>query len=108
IPGENGAGFLWYDAGLMRLKRKLVLLLLAAGPAFAQNSKPVAERLAAQNALFEEQYESDLRNLPERATAFGDYRCNDKLNDYSLNGILQRHKLDEAFLARLQSISTAG
>src|SRR5208283_3430929 len=33
------------------------------------NVKPVADRVAAQNALFEEQYESDLRNLSERATA---------------------------------------
>ena len=52
--------------------------------AFAQNAKPVADRVAAQNAIFEEQYESDLRNFPERATAFGDYRYNDKLADYSL------------------------
>jgi hypothetical protein len=30
--------------------------------------------MAAQNALFEEQHESDLRNAPERATSYGDYR----------------------------------
>ena len=61
----------------------------------SQEPKPVAEPLAAQNALFDEQYESDLRNFPERATAFGDYRYNDKLNDYSLDAIMQRHKTDE-------------
>jgi hypothetical protein len=33
----------------------------------------VDERLAAQNALFDEQYESDLREFPERATDLGDY-----------------------------------
>jgi hypothetical protein len=32
------------------------------------------DRIAAQNALFDEQYESDLRNFPTRATAYGDYR----------------------------------
>ncbi|HEY2232308.1 MAG TPA: DUF885 family protein, partial [Candidatus Angelobacter sp.] len=68
----------------------------------------MADRLAAQNALFEEQYESDLRNSPERATAFGDYRYNDKLSDHSLAGIAQRHKTDEDFLKRLQAIPTAG
>ena len=67
-------------------------------------TKPVAERLAAQNALFDEQYESDLRKFPERATAFGDYRYNDRLTDYSLIAIKQRHETDQAFLQRLQAI----
>jgi len=70
--------------------------------------KPVAARLAAQNAPFEDQYESDLRNFPQRATAFGDYRYNDKLNDYSLAAIAQRHETDRTFLGHLQAISTRG
>jgi uncharacterized protein (DUF885 family) len=91
----------------MRL-HSLFLLAAAAGSVFAQDLKPVADRLAAQNALFEEQYESDLRNLPERATAFGDYRYNDKLAQYSLDAIAQRHRTDEAFLTRLEAIPSAG
>ena len=66
----------------MRIHKILVVSLLLTGSVFAQDVKPVAERLAAQNALFDEQYESDLRNFPERATSFGDYRYNDKLADY--------------------------
>jgi uncharacterized protein (DUF885 family) len=92
----------------MRLHHSLFFLLAVAGCVFAQNLKPVADRLAAQNALFEEQYESDLRNFPERATAFGDYRYNDKLAEYSLEAIAQRHKADEAFLARLEAIPSTG
>jgi uncharacterized protein (DUF885 family) len=91
----------------MRFRPSLFFLLVAAC-VFAQNVKPVADRLVAQNALFEEQYESDLRNLPERATAFGDYRYNDKLAEYSLDAIAQRHKTDEAFLARLEAIPSTG
>src|SRR5580693_7905658 len=91
----------------MRFRPSLFFLLVAAC-VFAQNVKPVADRLVAQNALFEEQYESDLRNLPERATAFGDYRYNDKLAQYSLDAIAQRHKTDEAFLARLNAIPSTG
>ena len=72
----------------------------------AQNLKPVADRLAAQNALFEEQYDSDLRNFPERATAFGDYRYNDKLAEYSLQASSERHETDAAFIARLEAIPT--
>ncbi len=79
-----------------------------AALSFAQDPKPVAERLAAQNALFDEQYESDLRNFPERATAFGDYRYNDKLTDHSLAAIQQRHQTDVEFLKRLQAIATTG
>jgi uncharacterized protein (DUF885 family) len=81
---------------------------LATAPAFAQSVKPLADRLAAQNAVFDEQYESDLKNSPERATSFGDYRYNDQLGQYSLAAIAQRDKLNEAFLARLQAISTTG
>src|SRR5580692_469619 len=91
----------------MRLPQTLLLLVTATSFIFAQD-KPVADRLAAQNALFEEQYESDLRNFPERATAYGDYRYNDKLAEYSLDAIVQRHKIDEDFLARLEAIPTTG
>ncbi|HET9304971.1 MAG TPA: DUF885 domain-containing protein [Candidatus Sulfotelmatobacter sp.] len=74
----------------------------------AQQPKTLPDRLAAQNALFDEQYESDLRNYPQRATAFGDYRYNDRLNDYSLDAIMRQHQTDESFLTRLEAISTPG
>jgi uncharacterized protein (DUF885 family) len=92
----------------MRILQGLVLLCALAVSGFAQNLKPVAERIAAQNALFDEQYESDLRNFPQRATAFGDYRYNDKLAEYSLAAIADRNKADADFLARLEAIPTTG
>jgi uncharacterized protein (DUF885 family) len=92
----------------MRIYKRLLFPLVLAGSLFAQDLKPVAERLTAQNALFEEQYESDLRNFPERATSYGDYRYNDKLADYSLAAVVQRNETNRSFLARLQAIPTAG
>ena len=92
----------------MRLHHSLLFVVAVVSSAFAQNLKPVADRLAAQNALFEEQYESDLRNFPERATAFGDYRYNDKLADRSLDAIARYHKADQVFLARLEAIPSTG
>lgn len=92
----------------MRLHHSVFFVVALAGCVFAQNVKPLADRLAAQNALFEEQYESDLRNFPERATAFGDYRYNDQLNEYSLAAITRRHNTDEAFLSRLEAIPCTG
>src|SRR5580658_6327595 len=92
----------------MRLHHSLFFVVAVAGCVFAQNLKPVADRLAAQNALFEEQYESDLRNFPERATSYGDYRYNDKLADDSLEAIFRRQKTNQDFLARLEAIPSAG
>jgi uncharacterized protein (DUF885 family) len=92
----------------MRIYQLFVFSLALAVSSFAQALKPVSERLAAQNALFDEQYESDLRNFPERATSFGDYRYNDKLADYSLAAIAQRNETSRAFLGRLQEIPTTG
>ena len=92
----------------MRLHHSVFFVVALAGCVFAQNVKPLADRLAAQNALFEEQYESDLRNFPERATAFGDYRYNDRLTEYSLAAITRRHDTDEAFLSRLEAIPGTG
>jgi uncharacterized protein (DUF885 family) len=86
----------------------LFFLFALAVSLSAQNPKPVADRVAAQNALFDEQYEADLRNFPERATSYGDYRYNDKLEEYSLDAIARRHETDEDFLARLEAISTTG
>jgi len=94
----------------MRIHKSFVVFVVvtvAVVSLRAQKSGTVAERVAAQNAIFEEQYESDLRNFPERATAFGDYRYNDKLADYSLAAIVARHKTDDAFLAKLADISTS-
>ena len=68
----------------------------------------VAERVKAQDALFEEQYQADLVRSPERATAYGDYRYNDRLHDASLAAIQKGHAADEAFLARVKAIPTTG
>lgn len=98
----------------MRVYTCLFFLLAVIGCGFGQDAgvplrhPPLAERIATQNAVFEEQYETDLRNFPERATAYGDYRYNDKLAEYSLAAIGERHKTDVAFVARLEAIGTEG
>jgi uncharacterized protein (DUF885 family) len=92
----------------MRNYVSLIFLLASAMSVSAQDAKPAGDRVAAQNAIFDDYYETELRNFPERATAFGDYRYNDKLDDYSLDGVMQHHKSDESFLSRIQTISTTG
>ena len=60
-----------------------VCLPLSASLSVADTNS-VASRLAAQNALFEEQYQADLKASPLTATSYGDYRYNDQLDDASL------------------------
>jgi uncharacterized protein (DUF885 family) len=86
----------------------LVFIAAAAPDAARAKATSVASRLEQQNALFDEQFESDLKSHPETATSFGDYRYNDRLNDYSLAEVERQHQRDEGFLARLKAISTLG
>jgi uncharacterized protein (DUF885 family) len=90
--------------------RNLACFLLAVSVssyAYAQNAS-VAERVAKQNALFEEYYETGLKNAPERATSVGDYRYNALLSDASLAAIARQHAESDAFLKRLRAIPTDG
>src|SRR6266702_3253434 len=80
----------------------LAMLAQTAAP------QPVEARITAQNALFEEQWQTGLRENPERATAVGDYRYNDRLGDYTLAHITAVNGENKAYLARLTAIDTAG
>ena len=88
-----------------------IVLATASCCVYAQSSKPaqpVAERLAAQNALFEDSWQTSLRLSPTRATAVGDYRYNDQLGDNSQTGIAKRHQVDIAVLAKIKAIDPTG
>ena len=89
--------------------RKIItaVVLALASSGFAQVA-PVAERVAKQNALFDEYYETGLKNAPERATSFGDYRYNSQLSQVSLAEIARQHAEDDNFLKRLKAIPTDG
>src|ERR1044071_8643920 len=89
--------------------RQLVfgLVLGLSCSAFGQIA-PVADRVAKQNALFEEYYQAFLKNNPERATAFGDYRYNSQLGQVSVADIARQHAEADDFLARLKAIPTDG
>src|SRR5215467_14008211 len=83
----------------------LVLAFLCS--AFAETAA-LADRVAKQNVLFEEYYQAFLKNNPERATAFGDYRYNSQLAQVSLKEIARQHAEADDFLARLKAIPTDG
>ena len=89
--------------------RQLVFgLLLEWSWSACGQTAPVADRVAKQNALFEEFYQTELKNSPERATPYGDYRYNSQLGQYSLAEIARQHAEADDFLARLKAIPTDG
>jgi uncharacterized protein (DUF885 family) len=86
------------------------LLLSAIGLASVAHAapQPLEARLRAQNALFEQQYQGDLKAHPERATEYGDYRYNDQLEQRSLQAMQAENEHNKRFLVRLEAISTKG
>jgi len=81
---------------------------LVLGLACSAFGQPVADRVVKQNALFEEYYQAGLKNFPERATSYGDYRYNSQLGQVSLADIARQHAEADDFLARLRAIPTDG
>src|SRR3954452_19590855 len=99
------------SATLPRMRKLVVALALFATVAVSAQSKPAdspERRLAAQNALFEEFWQTSLKLNPTQATAVGDYRYNDKLGDNSLAAVARRNAMNAAYLAKIKGISTAG
>ena len=84
------------------------LVGVLAIPLIAHAAGSVQERVAAQNALFDEYWETELKTHPQMASAVGDYRYNDQLNDYSLAGEAGENQRDQAWLARLKAIAVTG
>ena len=78
------------------------------GLACSAFGQTVADRVAKQNALFEEYYQAGLKNFPERATSYGDYRYNSQLAQVSLADIARQHAEADDFLAQLKAIPTDG
>jgi uncharacterized protein (DUF885 family) len=83
------------------------IVLALASSAFGQIAS-VADRVGKQNALFEEFYETGLKNSPERATSLGDYRYNALLSQYSLAELARQHAEADDYLKRLKAIPTDG
>jgi uncharacterized protein (DUF885 family) len=97
------------------MHNKILVFLLAVccfsaadGASLNSTAVSVESRVATQNSLFEEYYQSELKAHPERATAYGDYRYNDRLDEYSLAASNSQHAADQGFLARLEAIPTKG
>ncbi len=78
----------------------------ASGPVAAPAG--VDARRDALKKLVAEEWEYEMHESPLAATFFGDYRYNDKLDDFSMAAVLRQDKASKDFLARLDKIDTSG
>ncbi len=78
-------------------------------PAHAFSNQPSVEnRRQHLRALFDEEWEYELRTQPEFATALGDKRYNDKLRDSSSTFYQSDVEQKRKFLARFEAIDPTG
>jgi uncharacterized protein (DUF885 family) len=88
------------------------LIPLFGGPGRGQEPSAQALGLNARRdglkKLIAEEWEYELRESPLAATFFGDYRYNDKLDDFSVAETLRQEKAERDFLRRLETIDTTG
>jgi len=89
----------------------LGFVCFAFGEPPQRTKTPPAAKPGASGAqlreLFDEEWEYELHQSPESATALGDNRYNDRLDDYSAQASLAEADQKRKFLARFQAINAA-
>jgi uncharacterized protein (DUF885 family) len=97
-----------------------LLAIICAGLAFGRvahgqsdpGRAPAAASLDARrkalNQLLAEEWEFEMRASPVAATFYGDYRYNDRLDDFSEAEALKLAKVSKGFLKRLDAIDATG
>lgn len=90
------------------MRKFLASAIFFAAVSLPAQPTPVSTRIAAQNALFEDTWQQQLKMNPTQATAVGDYRYNDQLGDFGLASIAARHQADIATLAKIKAIDPSG
>src|SRR5258708_3197133 len=91
-----------------------ILLTMLPNSVFGQlrpdgaNSETVEAHRQQLLALFDEQWQYEMRVHPEWATSLGDNRYNDRLGDESIEFIQSDLEQSRKFLARFEAIDSAG
>lgn len=89
-----------------------LVLLLALWPSSTSSRSAATTSVDAQrkelNRLLAEEWEYEMRESPEFATAIGDYRYNDQWSDSSLAHVRQQREEEQKWLVRFEAIDTTG
>jgi uncharacterized protein (DUF885 family) len=87
-------------------------LLLIPAPALPSQAPAKATSIdsnrKALNTIFKDYWEDRLKNDPEFASAIGDKRYNDQIDDYSVRAVNAKLEREQALLMRLAAIDPAG
>src|SRR5581483_5310108 len=87
----------------------LVIILLFSMPNLrASEPQNLETRRAQFKQLLADEWEYELRESPEEATAIGDYRYNDRWSDASLTHVQEQKKDIQQWLARFEALDVAG
>src|SRR5438067_13295760 len=91
----------------------LLLFVLPDSMSAKNNSEPskaadVQSRKQQLSALFDEQWQYEMRVNPEWATALGDNRYNDRLSDHSPEFFKADQEQIRKFLSRFEAINPSG
>lgn len=85
-----------------------LLIAIASLPSANAQNQTLESRRTQLKQLLAKQWEYELRENPERATAIGDYRYNDRWGDNSLAHMQQqKHDLQD-WLSKFEAVNTAG
>jgi uncharacterized protein (DUF885 family) len=86
----------------------LALFLAPASFAHGKELKTLDDRRKELKQLLADEWEYEMRESPESATALGDYRYNDRWSDNSLAHIQQQKEDITKWLARFNAIDVSG
>jgi uncharacterized protein (DUF885 family) len=84
------------------------LMLSSALSLGAADNSTIETRRAQFNQLLKDQWEYQLRENPESATVYGDYRYNDRWSDNSLAHVQQQKRDFQDWLAKFEAVDTTG
>ena len=86
----------------------LSLIGIISVPTRAGDTPNLESRLKELNQLIADEWEYEMRESPEFATAVGDYRYNDKWSDSSLAYVPKQRDALEKWVTRFEAVDTTG
>ncbi|HEX4488472.1 MAG TPA: DUF885 domain-containing protein [Terriglobales bacterium] len=84
------------------------VFLLSCSPQKSEVVTPKVDSAKQLHALFDEEWEYELKQSPETSTSLGDNRFNDRLDDYSAEAAQADTSAKQKFLPRFEAIDASG
>jgi uncharacterized protein (DUF885 family) len=86
----------------------VVLAILSVSTAARTNQKSLDDRRKEFNQLLADEWDYEMREVPEFATIVGDYRYNDRWSNLSLAHVAQQSEDLKLWVSRFEAVDTGG